>query len=399
MRSSVFYIVPTLKIGGAERQLVALTRRLVQKGWNVSVYSLYGEGPLLQELEAGKVKVFLPPLKSADDSPSALTGVFRLTVATFHLLFVLLKEKPRIVHFFLPAAYLVGAPLAIIAGVPIRVVTRHSMNIYQRGRPLSRIAEKILHRRMQAIIAVSFSILRELHDEERVPRDRLAVIHNGLDLAEFEDLPVQRTRAELPVDGTFVMVVVANLIPYKGHSDLLKAIAIAKPDLPVDWRLLVVGRDDGTGEELRSLADRLGIEDKVHFLGQRNDVLPILCCSHVGLVPSHQEGLSIAILEGMAAGLPMIVTDVGGSSEMVIDGESGLIVPPKNPQRLAEAIIKLAKEPDLRRRLGQSGRRLAQQKFSLELCVERHERLYSGLCDALPRSVNEILLDSRAARD
>jgi len=95
----------------------------------------------------------------------------------------------------------------------------------------------------------------------------------------------------------------------------------------------------------------------------------------------------------------MIVTDVGGSSEMVIDGESGLIVPPKNPQRLAEAIIKLAKEPDLRRRLGQSGRRLAQQKFSLELCVERHERLYSGLCDALPRSVNEILLDSRAARD
>jgi L-malate glycosyltransferase len=99
-------------------------------------------------------------------------------------------------------------------------------------------------------------------------------------------------------------------------------------------------------------------------------------------------------MEAMAAGLPMIVTDVGGMSELVVDGETGLVVPAKEPQRLAQAIARLVKDPQLRLRLGQAGRQRVRQKFSLDATVAQYERLYSGLCEPTPRTVIEILANS-----
>jgi glycosyltransferase involved in cell wall biosynthesis len=393
IKPRILYVIPSLDIGGAEQQLAAVAGRLTQKGWNVSVYSLRGKGCLTRELQDNRVKALGPPVGRSKNAPLKLKRIFRLATTVFHLLFLLLKTKPHIVHFFLPAAYLVGGPLAIITGVPIRIMSRHSMNLYQRGRPLSRTAERILHRRMQAVIAVSSSILCELRDEESVKPDRLGVIYNGIELKNFINLRVQQTSTEIGLaDNTFVMVIVANLILYKGHRDLLQAIAIAKPELPDDWRLLIVGRDEGIGDQLRDLAKQLAIEDRIMMLGQRTDVLSILSCSHVGILCSHQEGLSIAILEAMAMGLPLIVTDVGGSSEMVIDGENGLLVPPKNAQKLAEAIVRLARDAQLRQRLGQAGYRRVQERFTLETCVSQYEKLYMGLCESARRPVSEILV-------
>ena len=391
-RRDILFIIPALEIGGAELQLAAVASRLVQNGWNVSVYSLAGAGSLATELKSNKVSVFIPPLRGVRDSRLRVNSILRRVLISAHLIFLLMKLRPFIVHFRLPPAYLIGAPLAIITGVPVRVMSRHSLNLYQRGRPLSRIAERILHRRMHAVIAVSLSVLGELQDKEGVPANRLGVIYNGVDHTRFLDVPVERTILELGLNrNTFVMVIVANLIPYKGHSDLLQAIALAKPDLPDDWRLLIVGRDEGIGEQLRDLSKRLSIEQRVSFLGERTDVVPILCCSHVGIVCSHQEGFSIATIEGMAAGLPMIVTDVGGLSELIVDGESGLVVPAKEPLNLAKAIGRLANDPQLRVRLGHAGKRRAEQKFSLETTVSQYERLYLGLCKPAPRTVSEIL--------
>ena len=390
----ILYVIRTLDIGGTEQHLAAVAQRLVRRGWKVSVYSLE-DGALRAEFERGQTTVIVPPRHRTTSSRSIGSRCVRLAVTAVHLLSILRRLKPDVVHFLLPAAYLFGAPLAIIARVPIRVMSRQSLNVYQRGSPWARTAERFLHRRMHAILAVSLRVLDQLRDEEGAPPDRLGLIYNGVEVEAFSNTSIRESaRVKLGLVGaTFVMVVVANLIPYKGHGDLLEALVIARPALPEDWCLLIVGRDDEIGAQLRDQSRQLLIDKKVRFLGQRKDIAEILSASDVGIICSHQEGFSIAVLEGMASKLAMIVTDVGGNSEAVINGESGLVVSPKHPTSLAYAIRCLARDPDLRARFGRAAHQRVQQKFSIETCVQRHERLYQAMIASNPMSVKEILFD------
>jgi glycosyltransferase involved in cell wall biosynthesis len=390
----ILYVIRTLEIGGTERHLAAIAQRLVLRGWRVSVYSLE-DGPLRGEFEHGGAAVIVPPRHGALSSRSIGGRFVQLAVTAVHLLSILRREKPDIVHFLLPAAYLLGAPVAIIARVPTRVMSRQSLNLYQRGSPWARTAERFLHRRMHAILAVSLRVLNQLRDNEGAPPDRLGLIYNGIEAEEFSNTsPKEAARLELGLfDATFVMVIVANLIPYKGHGDLLQALVIAQPALPEGWCLLIVGRDDGIGAQLRDQSQQLSIDKNVQFLGQRKDIATILSAGDVGILCSHQEGFSIAVLEGMASGLAMIVTDVGGNSEAVIDGESGLVVPPRHPTSLAHAIQCLARDPELRNRFARAARERVQQKFSMETCVQRHEKVYRAMIASSPMSIEEILSD------
>jgi glycosyltransferase involved in cell wall biosynthesis len=302
------------------------------------------------------------------------------------------------VHFFLPAAYLVGAPLAALAGSPIRVMSRRSLNAYQAVYPFVPAVERALHRTMTAVLGNSLSVVRELRDQEGVPASKLGLIYNGLDTSRFAQVePSDQARAALGLPpGDFVMVTVANLIPYKGHADLLAALGRAQSGLPSNWRLLVVGRDDGIGTELKRLCTELGLGEHVDFLGARNDIPRLLAAADVGLLCSHEEGFSNALLEGMAAGLPMIATDVGGNAEAVIDQENGLIVPAKDPARLADAVLRLANDPPLRARLGAAARARVAQYFSLERCVDGYDALYRALLAGRPVSdVKQLRIAAR----
>jgi glycosyltransferase involved in cell wall biosynthesis len=130
------------------------------------------------------------------------------------------------------------------------------------------------------------------------------------------------------------------------------------------------------------------------WLGERSDVEDLLFASDIFVLPSHQEGFSNALLEAMAASVPAIATAVGGNSDAVVDGETGLLVPPSNPRSLAAAILRLAKNPELCRRFAEAGRRRVEQKFSLEACVDRYEKLYRAMGKADPPPVSEILADA-----
>ena len=133
---------------------------------------------------------------------------------------------------------------------------------------------------------------------------------------------------------------IANLIPYKGHKDLIEGLALVAQSLPSGWRILCAGRDEGLQLKLESLVEAQGIKANIQFLGERTDVPILLAAADFGVLSSWEEGFSNVILEAMAAGLPMIVTDVGGNPEAVLDGETGLVVPPAIRQRLAEAVLK-----------------------------------------------------------
>ena len=296
-----------------------------------------------------------------------------------------LSEQPQVVHFYLPRAYIIGSLLALLVRLarlkPRLVMSRRSLNVYQRRHPIFRVIEHRLHGTMIAIVGNSKSVIDQLHHDEGVASDKLSLIYNGIPIEPFK-LPLDKEskRSELGLaDTTLILITVANLIDYKGHDDLLTAVAEIKSELPQKWVLLLVGQDHGIGNSLRKKTRNLGIAKHVLFLGQRTDVAELLRISDISLLCSHEEGFSNALLEAMAAGLPTIATAVGGNSEAVVDGVTGLLVPPKDSVAIGRAILRLAYDPAARRQMGMAGQNRVEEHFSLEACVQGYEALYRSI--------------------
>lgn len=387
----ILIVIGGLNVGGAERHVSYVTRALCRAGWSIGVYSLAGDGPLRADLESAGVKVISPPAGQTSFGRLLILRPLWMLIAGTHVIYTMLRMRPKIVHFFLPAAYLIGAIAASLARMKIRVMSRRSLNDYQLAYPMMRWLELKLHSRMDAVMGNSMAVVRQLHDEEEVSGDKLGLIYNGIELP-VRDTDRATLRSSLAIAGpTLVFTIVANLIPYKGHRDLITAFGLAKDRIGQPWYLLIVGRDDGIGSEILTMARELGIDRNISFLGSRSDVASLMSASDVGLLSSHQEGFSNTILEAMAAGLPMIVTNVGGNAEAVVDGETGLVVPPHDPGSFAEAIVRVARDPSLRERYGAAGRKRVEALFLLDTCVARYESLYRGLMQGkIPRDIPEV---------
>jgi glycosyltransferase involved in cell wall biosynthesis len=373
-------VIGSLNVGGAERHIAQVLPRLDRSRWRPFVYCLTERGALADQLEAQGVPVLTSSIEPPPKGASRIRRVLRIARVTRSLTIEIRKLSPAIAHFFLPAAYILGAPAAILAGVPVRIMSRRSLNNYQQDSPLSGLIEPRLHPAMTAVLGNSRRVIEQLRTLERVPRDKLGLIYNGVEFRQAAGDARAHVRSSLGIGAdALVFIIVANLIPYKGHRDLIDAFARAAARLPADWRLLVVGRDDGIADELHAQTLTSGIASNALFLGARHDVNDLLAASDVNLLSSHQEGFSNAVLEGMAAGLPSIVTDVGGNSEAVIDQHSGIVVPPHDPKRFAAAIERLAGDHALRKEMGNKALVRARENFSIESCVARYEDLYSSL--------------------
>lgn len=300
---------------------------------------------------------------------------------TFFTLWVHIRRvKPDVIHFFLPYAYLVGGICSLFTSVSMRIMSRRSLSTYSDNRPFIRLLERMLHKKMDILLGNSLSVVEQLK-KECTNHKKIRLIYNGANLDNFDANNGQENiREELGIpDECVVVTVVANIIPYKGHKDLIYAINnLVKRKLP-EFVILCVGRDDGIGAGLQELAGELGVADKIIWLGERSDVPAILCASDIGLLCSHQEGFSNSILESMAASLPMIVTDVGGNSEAVSGGVSGLVVPPQEPFSISIALAEMLESKDKRQKMGITSRKIIEERFTHEICVKNYVELYKSI--------------------
>jgi len=368
----VLFVAPRLDTGGAEVHLARILPQLRRAGLDVSIFTIARGGRFEDELIAAGV-----PLLGAQMRGLPSLRSLRAARALRH---EIRNLRPDILHFFLPEPYLVGSVAAAGIGGMIKIMSRRSLADYQQNHPALRHLERYLHRFTNALIGNSNAVAAQLVQECGHP-EKVGVIHNGI---ELPPMPGRHTRAtrrrELGIpEDAFVIVVVANLIPYKGHADLLAALGTVRERLSTPWRLMLSGRDEGIGVQLRQQAGALGIGANMLWLGECADPQTMLVAADLGVLPSHQEGFSNSLLEKMAHGLPVIATRVGGNSDAVADGESGCLVPAADAEALGTAIATLYEDIELRARMGKAARARVERLFTLEACVRRYLNLYLGI--------------------
>jgi glycosyltransferase involved in cell wall biosynthesis len=203
--------------------------------------------------------------------------------------------------------------------------------------------------------------------EQGVSAERVRTICNGIDVQRFTYTGSQR-------DGPAVLV--ARLSPEKDIDTLLRAAALAVAHDPA-FRLEIAG-DGPCREALRQTCAELGLQEQVRFLGQVRDVPGLLARAGMFVLSSISEGISLTLLEAMACGLPLVATRVGGNPEVIAEGETGFLVPPQNPPALADALLRLRRDPSLCMQLGQAGRRRVEARFDVRRMVEQYQELYRG---------------------
>ena len=266
-----------------------------------------------------------------------------------------------------------GTFAAAEAGTPV-VCTEHLPYLITDG--AQRLLKLRASRLVARTIAVSRGVARSLLERGVVPADRVSVVWNGIDLAPYAPLRAPERRASmLGVDPhSFLVVCVSRLTPQKGHAVLLDAVALARRQAPT--LTLALAGDGPLRQSLEAQAAALGIEAAVRFLGRYERVGELLRCADALVQASAFEGLPLSVLEGMAAALPVVVTDTVGNNETVVPGESGLLVPPDDPAALAGALVRLRSDPGLAHRLGIQARRRVEREFTARLMAQRTRAAY-----------------------
>tara|TARA_Y100000588_G_scaffold133008_1_gene145842 strand:+ start:8794 stop:9954 length:1161 start_codon:yes stop_codon:yes gene_type:complete len=373
----ILIIIGSLDTGGTERHLTQVLPRLKQEGIRIAIAAFSRPGELAPLLAAKDVPVLSPKLSKWVEDITPL----KFLIKVFWLGWIISSLRPRVVHSFLPEGYLLGTLWAILLRIPLRVMSRRSLNHYQEHHPFLTLLERWLHRKTHALIGNSDAVVEELKREAGPCADRVQLIRNGVDTKRFlQTKPRTQVRSDLGIPETGLLITkVANCIPYKGHRDLLDALHLIADKLPKNWWLACVGRDDGPLQSLQAQAQHLGLSEHILWLGSRQDIPNILSASDIGVLTSHEEGSSNAILEYMAAGLPIIATSVGGNPEIVQDGITGILVPPKTPAPLSSALLTLSKNVSLRKSMGMSGRDRVEECFSIENCVQSYRETYNLL--------------------
>lgn len=368
-RTRVLHIVNGMGIGGLQRVVETLCETTDQDRFEVRVLSLGLLREIGEEMRSRGFRV--DGLPGSD--PSRPDRLSPLRVYRY------LKASPvDVVHTHNTQAMIEGIPPAFLARVPIRIHTDHA-RLYP-DRTAYILAERFVSYLTTQVVAVSGHTAMELRRHQKIPARKIITIPNGIDASAYVDpgdgrfdVAAKRRELGLPERGP-VIGLAARLAEQKGIIDLLEAMPILLGQFP-DLNLLIAGEGE-LEDSLRESAAELGVLERTHFLGPRRDVPELYAVMDLFMLPSYWEGLPMALLEAMAAGLPTVGCDVGGVATAVRDGVNGLLVKPGRPKDLAAATARLLADPDLLTSYGQAAAKIFQETFSAEPMTRAYEALY-----------------------
>ncbi len=364
---NILYVVASMKLGGAERMAANLALGLNKSKYKVT-FCAFEPGPLSKELSESGIEVFIFRRKMRYD-------IFLL----WKVLMLMIRKKIMIVHAHAFQQNCYAFPAAKITGVPLFVMSEHGSIEKQLAKKRRFYINKVFMNSADAFITVSNAHKNELVEFLKAPREKITVVYNGVDITKSTGIKSTETiKKGLNIDlNTYLVTNVGNFRPVKNQGYFLQAAVQVLKKLPRTIFLLV--GEGGMRSELEDLSKKLGIAERVMFLGSREDVADILSITDVAAVSSSYETFGIAAAEAMAMSKPVVATAVGGIPELVKDKVSGFLVPLENPEKMAGRIVQLLEDKNLAESMGKAGRACIEKNFTLKLMIDNIDQLYQRL--------------------
>ena len=360
-QTKILYVITSLGLGGAERLLLSYLKNLDKKKYSFYVCCLRDKPDDLS-LEISEYAQIINLKMKSKFNPAVI----------FHLLKVIKKIQPEIIHthLFQPRIYTTFAHLLYRRGALI--THKHSI-VNPRKHHIFMLLEMITILFNNKVIAISKSVGESLRKYELIPQNKIFILTNSIDCKKFNEAFKQRA---YPIEKSIVIGTVGRIERVKGIKYLLLAMKIILRHYS-NARLEIVG-DGAELNELKLFAKKLGISNSVIFFGKLAHPIPNYSRMDIFVLPSILEGFGIVLLEAMAAGIPVIATNVHGIKEVVIDGKSGILIPPKNPEAIAKAVSRIIEEPHLSKDLIEEGFKRA-RLFDIQEHLLKLENLYNSL--------------------
>ena len=371
----LLFLIGSLRPGGAEGQLVLLMKGLKARGHDVSLMLLHHEGHHLAAVREAGIPVFDVALPKFRPAWNPLPWL-RLPFVWLRSVRWVARQRPDVLHAQLFWAHL-WAWMVLWALPKIPLITARLTNFTDKaagGWMLA--AENAINRRAAGIVANSQAVAESTRAAEKIPEGKLRIIHNGLDLSNLDRAQPKDLRAEFPALAACerIGIYVANLMPYKGHRDLVSAWVLLAKTHPTAG-IVCVGADGGERAALDAMLSSHGLQNRIVFAGPRGDVPALLKGADFAVHCSHDEGFSNAVLEYLASGLPLVATAVGGNPEASEGGRFARLVPAKNPPALAAAISELLTAGEHHDPTRESARAI-RERYTVERYFALHEDLY-----------------------
>jgi glycosyltransferase involved in cell wall biosynthesis len=356
-------------LGGGERIVLKLAALLPKYGYRASILT-FSVHPASTVLDSPPCPIYVLPLTRTYDLAALRAALdFRR---------LLKRENIRIVQTFFESSDIwAGFVTKTVANTKL-VWSRRDLGILRTSK--HHIAYRLMANMPDAVFAVSEQVRKHCIEVDRVNPARVQTIYNGLDLSDWATFfrPVK-------APGKYLVTTVGNIRRVKGHDVFIQAAASIVPRFP-DVSFSIAGDvlEPGYFAELQALIRDLNLSDHFHFAGGVTDLHKHLSAADIFVLPSRSEGFSNAIVEAMAASLPVVASEVGGNAEAVKDGISGFLVPPEDPVALSAAIIRLLSDPTQARAMGLAGKAIAEEKFTTEAMMNRITDAYRNLLGTNP---------------
>jgi glycosyltransferase involved in cell wall biosynthesis/peptidoglycan/xylan/chitin deacetylase (PgdA/CDA1 family) len=373
-RITILYMLDTLgEMAGSERNLYEIVTRLDKRKYRPVVVCFQG-GMMADLLRREGVEVHDFQLNRIY-TPLGLWKALRL-------MRLMRRQRVRIVVTYHESSDFLGSLAAKLAGVPVIISSRRDMGYSLKKRHLR--LYRLINGLFDRIVTVSDAVKMIIHERENVLWYKMQTIYNGVDASKF-DVPVDRAAVQrsLGVYGKWPVIgILAAVRPIKGHRYFLEAAALIRRRFP-RAHFLVVGwhLDEPYFQRLQEMVGRLNLGSSVTFTGGRHDTPALLAAMDVSVFASINEGFSNAVLESMAAGKPVVATNSGGTPEAVVDGVTGLLVPPQDSRALADALISVFSDTSKAARMGAAGKTRVRADFGIDAMIRQTEGLYETLLE------------------
>jgi len=362
VHAHIAQFIDSMDPGGAEQIVLDLSERLVNRGFRVTLFHFGNPWLLERATDLRLDQVIL-------EDRANYKSKYRLPLFLWRLKRSLNARGVDLIHSHLLGAALAGSLTAKLAHIP-SVVTLHDTYTLSGGTNARGILS-LIRKTGTTVVSISDEMSRMLSDDfQLAPKQRCTIV-NGVNVARFA-----ARRAPLATDNTVVLTTIARFVEVKRLDVLLHAAKLIETTAP--WRLQLIG-DGPLRKDLESLCNELSITDRVQFLGFRDEIPQLLNSSDVFVLSSDSEGLSVSIMESMAAGLPTVATNVGGNGDLVDDEVSGFLVPRGDSAALAQKLTTLIENEEIRRKFGAAAKSRAENLYDLDTMTTQYIRLYDGL--------------------